>query len=99
MKLIHSLAAFACVFLATAAGPASAQHSDEPEAVLLVASPRLMDSDYRQTVVLAVPIDNDRHLAPPLLEFPQQCQRRFCLRYNQHVPHNLAQSKLHEWKA
>jgi len=62
MKLIHSLAALACVFLATAAGPAFAQHSDEPEAVLLVASPRLIDSDYRQTVVLAVPIDNDRHL-------------------------------------
>lgn len=62
MKLIHSLAVLACAFLATTAVPAFAQHSDEPDAVLLVASPRLRDSDYRQTVVLAVPIDNDRHL-------------------------------------
>lgn len=35
---------------------------DVSDAVLLVASPNLRDADYRQTVVLAVPIENDRHI-------------------------------------
>jgi putative transcriptional regulator len=38
------------------------QHADDMDAVVLVASPGLRDADYRQTVVLAVPIENDRHL-------------------------------------
>lgn len=39
-----------------------AQIAGEPDAVLLVAAPGLRDPDYRQTVVIVVPIDNDRHL-------------------------------------
>jgi putative transcriptional regulator len=39
-----------------------AQDSDISGAVMLVASPRLVDSDYRKTVLLAVPVDNNRHV-------------------------------------
>jgi len=32
-------------------------------AVTLVAAPRLVDPDYRGTVLLAVPVENNRHVA------------------------------------
>ncbi len=63
MRLIQALAALAgaaCFFCS--ALPARAEQPEEPEAVLLVASPGLRDPDYRQAVVLVVPIDNDRHI-------------------------------------
>jgi putative transcriptional regulator len=41
---------------------AGASAADRGEAVVLVASPQLRDIDYRRSVVIAVPIDNDRHL-------------------------------------
>src|SRR5687767_13006195 len=44
------------------AAPAHAQQPRDTDAVLLVASPGLRDADYRQSVVVAVPIENDRHL-------------------------------------
>jgi putative transcriptional regulator len=47
---------------ARAQQPQTPQHTDDMDAVVLVASPGLRDADYRQTVVLAVPIENDRHL-------------------------------------
>lgn len=63
MKLIQASAALVCAVLAIVAGPAVAQQrADDPEAVLLVAAPGLRDADYRQAVVLAIPIENDRHL-------------------------------------
>jgi len=62
MRLIQALAALAGAASLFSALPAMAQKPDEPEAVLLVASPGLRDPDYRQAVILAVPIDNDRHL-------------------------------------
>ena len=34
----------------------------EPDAVILVASPGLRDADYQRTVVLVVPVENDRHI-------------------------------------
>ena len=42
--------------------PARAQDSDFNSALTLVASPRLVDPDYRTAVLLAVPVDNDRHV-------------------------------------
>jgi putative transcriptional regulator len=42
--------------------PASAQDGDFDSALTLVASPRLVDPDYRGAVLLAVPIDNNRHV-------------------------------------
>ena len=41
---------------------ASAQQGDPAGAVTLVAAPRLVDPDYRGTVLLAVPIENSRHV-------------------------------------
>lgn len=39
-----------------------AQESDPGGAITLVATPRLIDPDYRSTVLLAVPIENSRHV-------------------------------------
>jgi putative transcriptional regulator len=62
MKLFRLWAALAGMILAGLGLQASAQQQPHEEAILLVASPGLRDADYRQAVVLAVPIDNDRHL-------------------------------------
>ena len=48
----------ACVPLAGA----RAQEADPAGAVTLVAAPRLIDPDYRGTVLLVVPIENSRHV-------------------------------------
>ena len=61
MTLRKFLAALA--WAAMLAVPAHAQQQPrDTDAVLLVASPGLRDADYRQSVVIAVPIENDRHL-------------------------------------
>jgi putative transcriptional regulator len=67
MTLLRGLVALGWILMLAVAGPAGAQQSaDQPgndqDAVLLVASPGLRDADYRQTVVIAVPIENDRHV-------------------------------------
>ncbi|HUL91068.1 MAG TPA: YqgE/AlgH family protein [Burkholderiales bacterium] len=41
---------------------ARAQEGDPGGAIMLVAAPRLVDPDYRATVLLAVPIENSRHV-------------------------------------
>src|SRR5262245_31939977 len=41
---------------------AEAQEGDPSGAVTLVATPRLVDPDYRGTVLLAVPLENNRHV-------------------------------------
>jgi putative transcriptional regulator len=41
---------------------ARAQQADPNGAVTLVATPRLIDPDYRGTVLLAVPVENNRHV-------------------------------------
>jgi putative AlgH/UPF0301 family transcriptional regulator len=61
MKFRHILAAVACAASVVLAPWTAAQQRDS-EAVLLVASPNLRDADYRQSVVVAVPIENDRHI-------------------------------------
>jgi putative transcriptional regulator len=60
MRNIAALAVFglACVPLSGA----RAQQSDPAGAVTLVATPRLIDPDYRATVLLAVPVENNRHV-------------------------------------
>ena len=61
MTLRTLLAALA--WAAALAVPAHAQQQPrDTDAVLLVAAPGLRDADYRQSVVIAVPIENDRHL-------------------------------------
>lgn len=42
--------------------PAHSQESDPNGAVTLVAAPRLVDPDYRGAVLLAVPVENNRHV-------------------------------------
>lgn len=44
------------------AAPGWAQSLADSDAVVLVASPALRDADYRQTVVICVPIENNRHI-------------------------------------
>ncbi|MCC6474941.1 MAG: YqgE/AlgH family protein [Burkholderiales bacterium] len=61
MKLSQLLIIAACFALPGAAGTAVAQTS-HPDAVLLVAAPGLRDAEYRQSVVLAVPVEGDRHV-------------------------------------
>ena len=58
-RMLSALATLACLALPSLA---LAQRAAASDAVLLVASPRLSDPSYRQTVILAVPIDNDRHV-------------------------------------
>jgi putative transcriptional regulator len=41
---------------------ARAQQEDPAGALMLVATPRLIDPDYRSTVLLAVPVENNRHV-------------------------------------
>ena len=60
MRNFAALAVFglACVPLAGA----RAQQSDPAGAVTLVATPRLIDPDYRATVLLVVPVESNRHV-------------------------------------
>jgi putative transcriptional regulator len=41
---------------------ARAKQAETSEAITLVATPRLIDPDYRSTVLLAVPVENNRHV-------------------------------------
>lgn len=56
-KFVWAVGAFAAI---ATMPPAIAADGDE--AVVLVAAPALRDPDYRQAVVIAVPIEGDRHL-------------------------------------
>ena len=59
----RTLAALAICALGAFGSQAMAQsQSAEPEAAILVASPGLRDADYRQAVVIVVPVENDRHI-------------------------------------
>jgi putative transcriptional regulator len=62
MTLRKFLAVMICAVAASLQPAAHAQQTRETDAVLLVAAPGLRDADYRQSVVIAVPIENDRHL-------------------------------------
>jgi putative transcriptional regulator len=56
---VFAMLGVACLPLARSA---RAQDADPAGAVMLVAAPRLVDPDYRATVLLAVPIENNRHV-------------------------------------
>jgi putative transcriptional regulator len=64
MKLGRSVAVILVGMLGAFATLAHAQQGKqhEPDAVILVASPGLRDADYRQSVVIVVPVENDRHI-------------------------------------
>ena len=60
---VRSLAVVAMLGLACIPLTAArAQQTETAEAITLVATPRLIDPDYRSTVLLAVPVENNRHV-------------------------------------
>ena len=59
MKLaVITMLGLACIPLTGA----RAQQAETAEAITLVATPRLIDPDYRSTVLLAVSVENNRHV-------------------------------------
>jgi putative transcriptional regulator len=63
MNSTNLLAVLLCSAATLSAAPLSAQQRGEnPEAVVLVATPILIDPNYRRSVIVAVPIENNRHL-------------------------------------
>lgn len=61
MNFYLTLLLAALVWLAPT-GPALAQGADVSDALLLVASPLVRDPSYARTVILAVPVENNRHV-------------------------------------
>jgi len=60
---VRNIAALAALCLACSTlTDARAQEGDPAGAITLVAAPRLVDPDYRNTVLLAVPLENSRHV-------------------------------------
>lgn len=55
---VLTMLGLACIALTDA----RAQEGDPAGAITLVAAPRLIDPDYRGTVLLAVPLENNRHV-------------------------------------
>lgn len=64
MKQLRRVALMMVGMWVALSSPVQAQQGkpQEPEAVILVASPGLRDADYRQAVVIVVPVENDRHI-------------------------------------
>lgn len=62
MKLWRTVVVLVGMLGALASLAQAQQGKPEPEAVILVASPGLRDADYRQSVVIVVPVENDRHI-------------------------------------
>src|SRR5215470_6262503 len=55
---VFALLGMACIPLTAA----RAQEANPAGAITLVAAPRLIDPDYRGTVLLVVPVENSRHV-------------------------------------
>src|SRR6266540_6544649 len=69
--------------------PGMSTHSQEGDpagTVTLVAAPRLVDPDYRGAVLLAVPVDNNRHVGV-ILNRPTG--RSLASLFPEHVPSKL----------
>jgi putative transcriptional regulator len=65
---------------------AHSQEGDPAGAVILVAAPRLIDPDYRATVLLAVPIENNRHVG---VIINRPTDRSLASLFPQHEPSKL----------
>jgi putative transcriptional regulator len=55
-------AAFVLCLIMGMTAPGVAQKIDDTGAIMLVASPALTDPDYRRTVLIAVPVEGNRHV-------------------------------------
>src|SRR6266853_889769 len=82
MFRLAALAMLACV-------PGMSAHSQEGEpdgTVTLVATPRLVDPDYRGAVLLAVPVENNRHVG---VIINRPTGRSLASLFPEHVPSKL----------
>ncbi len=61
-ELLHAITIAAAMLLATAAVAQSNNGNGEAGTVLLVAAPNLVDAPYYHTVIIATPVDGDRHI-------------------------------------
>jgi len=66
--------------------PAHSQEIDPIGAVTLVAAPRLIDPDYRGAVLLAVPVENNRHVG---VIINRPTGRSLASLFPEHVPSKL----------
>src|SRR6266568_126823 len=66
--------------------PAYSQEIDPIGAVTLVAAPRLIDPDYRGAVLLAVPVENNRHVG---VIINRPTGRSLASLFPEHVPSKL----------
>jgi len=86
---LRRIAALALVGAACISAPGvNAQQSDPGGAVTLVATPQLVDPDYRGTVLLAVPIENNRHVG---VIVNRPTGRSLASLFPEHAPSKLVQ--------
>lgn len=85
----HRIAALLLVGTVCISAPEiEAQESDPGGAVTLVATPQLVDPDYRGTVLLAVPIENNRHVG---VIINRPTGRTLASLFPEHAPSKLVQ--------
>src|SRR5712691_2715119 len=72
--------------------PAHSQESDPTGAVTLVAAPRLVDPDYRGAVLLAVPIENNRHVG---IIINRPTERSLASLFPEHAPSKLVRDPVY----
>ena len=88
----QALAAVLTVLALVVPAPAQSQDSDISGAVTLVATPRLIDPDYRRTVLLVVPIDNNRHVG---VIINRPTGRSLASLFPQHEPSKLVRDSVY----
>jgi putative transcriptional regulator len=76
-------AAFALCFIMGMAAPGVAQKTDDTGAITLVASPALNDPDYRHAVLIAVPVEGNRHVG---IIINRPTQRSLASLFPEHEP-------------
>jgi putative transcriptional regulator len=78
-----TLAAIVLCLIMGMAAPGAAQKLDDTGAIMLVASPALTDPDYRHTVLLAVPVEGNRHVG---VIINRPTQRTLASLFPEHAP-------------
>ena len=76
-------AAFVLCLVMGMAAPGVAQKTEDTGAIMLVASPGLNDPDYRHTVLIAVPVEGNRHVG---MIINRPTQRSLASLFPEHEP-------------
>ena len=76
-------AVFALCLVMGMAAPGMAQKAEDTGAIILVASPALADPDYRHTVLIAVPVEGNRHVG---MIINRPTQRSLASLFPEHEP-------------